>query len=128
MWDEIQTQETTGKLLAAWIAKEELRYLLALARIHAPRSEISNRLYAFYDWCARADVPGITRLARTIEAWWPQVLASIATDITNARTEATNRMIKDAARIAFGFRNLENQRRRVRLHRKRTIISQPVRG
>jgi hypothetical protein len=101
------TGEATGELLAAWIAKEELRYLLSLARTHAQRSEISNRLYAFYDWCARADVPEVTRLARTIEAWWPQVLAFTDTGITNARTEATNRMVKDAARIAFGFRNLE---------------------
>jgi len=35
--------------------------------------------------------------------------------ITNAATEASNRLIKDAARIAFGFRNLGSQRRRVRL-------------
>jgi len=128
MWTEILTQEATGELLATWIAKEELRYLLALARTPVPRSEISNRLFAFYDWCARADVPEVTTLARTIEAWWPQILAFPDTGITNARTEATNRMIKDAARIAFGFRNLHNQRRRVRLHCKRTIISQPVRG
>jgi transposase len=128
MWEEILTQEATGELLATWIAKEELRYLLALARTHAPRSEVSNRLFAFYDWCARADVPEVTTLARTIEAWWPQILAFIDTGITNARTEATNRMVKDAARIAFGFRNLDNQRRRVRLHCKRTIISQPTRG
>jgi transposase len=128
MWEEILTQEATGELLATWIAKEELRYLLSLARQRAPRSEISNRLFAFYDWCARADVPEVTTLARTIEAWWPQILAFIDTGITNARTEATNRMVKDAARIAFGFRNLENQRRRVRLHCKRTIISQPMRG
>jgi transposase len=128
MWDEIQAQEATGELLAAWIAKEELRYLLSLARQHAPRSEVSSRLFAFYDWCARADVPEVTTLAKTIENWWPQILAFIDTGITNARTEATNRMIKDAARIAFGFRNLENQRRRVRLHCKRTIISQPMRG
>ena len=120
MWDEILAQEATGELLATWIAKEELRYLLALARTHAPRSEISNRLFAFYDWCARADVPEVTTLAKTIEAWWPQILAFIDTGITNARTEATNRMVKDAARIAFGFRNLDNQRRRVRLHCKRT--------
>jgi transposase len=45
------------------------------------------------------------------------------TGITNARTEATNRLINDAARIAIGFRNLRNQRRRVRLHCKRTMIS-----
>ena len=38
------------------------------------------------------------------------------TRITNAGTEGTNRLIKDAARIALGFRNLDNQRRRVRFH------------
>jgi len=37
------------ELLAAWIAKEQLRFLLSLARQHAPRAEISNRLFAFYD-------------------------------------------------------------------------------
>ena len=123
MWTEILARETTGQLLATWIAKEELRYLLALARTGAARSEISNRLYAFYDWCGRADVPEVTTLAKTIEAWWPQILAFLGTGITNAATEANNRLIKDAARIAFGFRNLDNQRRRVRLHCKRTIIS-----
>jgi transposase len=128
MWEEISEQEATGELLAAWIAKEELRFLLSLARTRPTRSEISNRLFAFYDWCARADVPEVTRLARTIEAWWPQILAFIDTGITNARAESTNRMVKDAARIAFGFRNLDSQRRRVRLHCKRTITSQPLRG
>ncbi len=106
-------REATGELLAAWIAKEELRYLLAVARTHPAQSDVSNRLFAFYDWCARADVPEVTTLARTIEAWWPQILAFLDTGITNAVTEANNRLIKDAARIAFGFRNLDNQRRRV---------------
>jgi transposase len=123
MWEEILAQEATDELLATWVAKEELRYLLALARSHPARSEISNRLFAFYDWCARADVPEVTTLAKTIEAWSPQILALIDTGITNAATEANNRLIKDAARIAFGFRNLDNQRRRVRLHCKRTTIS-----
>jgi transposase len=128
MWSEILTQEATGELLATWIAKEELRFLLSLARTQPARSEVSNRLFAFYDWCGRADVPEVTTLARTIEAWWPQILAFIDTGITNAATEANNRLIKDAARIAFGFRNLGNQRRRVRLHCKRTMISSPRRG
>lgn len=44
-------------------------------------SEISNRLFAFYDWCAHADVPEVTTLAKTIEAWWPQILAFIDTGI-----------------------------------------------
>ena len=125
MWNEITANEPTGQLLATWIAKEELRALLALARTHPARSEISNRLFRFYDWCRRADVPEVTTLAETIEAWWPQVLAFIGTGITNASTEATNRLIKDAGRVAFGFRNLENQRRRVRLHcNHKTISSQ----
>ena len=54
-------------------------------------------------------------------------LALIDTGITNARTEATKRMAKDAVRIAFGLRNLHTQRRRLRLHCERTITSQPVR-
>lgn len=123
MWEQITTHEPTGQLLAAWIAKEELRCLLGLARTRPARSDVSTQLFRFYDWCARADVPEVTTLAQTIEAWWPQILAFIGTGITNAGTEATNRLIKDAARIAFGFRNLDNQRRRVRLHCKRKTIS-----
>jgi transposase len=125
MWDQISAHEPTGQLLAAWIAKEELRCLLALARTHPARLDISAQLFRFYDWCARADVPEITTLAKTIDAWWPQILAFLDTGITNAATEGTNRLIKDAARIAFGFRNLDNQRRRVRLHcNHKTIFSQ----
>ena len=123
MWDQITAHEPTGQLLAAWIAKEELRCLLALARTQPAQSDISTQLFRFYDWCARADVPEVTTLAQTIEAWWPQILAFLDTGITNAATEATNRLIKDAARIAFGFRNLDNQRRRVRLHCRRKMIS-----
>jgi transposase len=123
MWDQITAHEPTGQLLAAWIAKEELRCLLALARTQPAQSDISTQLFRFYDWCARAGVPEVTTLAQTTGAWWPQILAFLDTGITNAATEATNRLIKDAARIAFGFRNLDNQRRRVRLHCRRKMIS-----
>jgi transposase len=50
------------------------------------------------------------------------VLAFLHTGLTNAATEGTNRRIKDAARVAYGFRNLDNQHRRVRFactHRQR---------
>ena len=49
-----------------------------------------------------------------IEVWWPEVLGFVQTGVTNAGTEATNRTVKTAARRDYGFRNLENQRRRVR--------------
>ncbi|SFL20656.1 Transposase, partial [Streptosporangium canum] len=98
----------------AWIAKEELRSLLACARERAPRSVISHRLFRFLSWCADSGIGELITLAQTIDTWWPETLAFITTGITNARTEGTNRLIKDTGRVAFGFRNLSNQRRRVR--------------
>ncbi|MEV8634578.1 ISL3 family transposase [Streptosporangium sp. NPDC051023] len=115
MWNDLIDHEPTGQILTAWIAKEELRSLLACARERASRSVISHRLFRFMSWCADSGMPELITLAETIDAWWPETLAFIATGITNARTEGTNRLIKDAARVAFGFRNLTNQRRRVRL-------------
>jgi transposase len=93
MWEQITAHEPAGQLLAAWIANEEPRFLLALAYQGATRSQISNRLFAFYDWCVRADVPEVTTLAQTIEARWPQILAFIDTGITNAATEGVNRLV-----------------------------------
>jgi transposase len=49
----------------------------------------------------------VTVLAQTVEAWWPQILAFIETSITNAATDANNELVKDAARIVSGFRNLK---------------------
>ena len=69
--------------------------------------------------------PRARGLAGTIDTWWPEVLGFLQTGVTNAGTEATNRTVKTAARTAYGFRNLNNQRRRVRFactrcHRRAT--------
>ena len=40
-----------------------------------------------------------------LEAWWPEVLGSLQTAVTNAGTEAINRTVKTAARTAYGCRN-----------------------
>ncbi|HET7327165.1 MAG TPA: ISL3 family transposase [Nocardioidaceae bacterium] len=114
MWNGCLDGDPSGQILLAWIAKEELRALLATARTGGHRHDISHRLYRFYSWCATADVPEITRLAQTVEDWWPEIEAFCRTRITNARTEGTNRLIKDVGRRACGFRNPDNQRRRVR--------------
>ncbi|MEU7990440.1 transposase [Streptosporangium canum] len=115
MWNALIDHEPTGQILTAWIAKEELRSLLACARTRQPRSVISHWLFRFHSWCANSGIAELVTLAETIDAWWPETLAFITTGVTNARTEGTNRLIKDTARVAFGFRNLTNQRRRVRL-------------
>ena len=84
------------------------------ARRGGQRHDIAHRLHRFYDWCACSDIPEVERLAATIDAWWPEVLGILETGVTNAATEGTNRTVKTTARIAYGFRNLDTQRRRVR--------------
>ena len=115
MWNRLIDLGRPGQdILSAWIAKEELRALLALARTHPTRHQISTRLWAFYRWCADTAIPELHRLAATIEAWWPAIEAFILTGVTNAASEGINRLIKLEARNAFGFRNPINQRLRSR--------------
>ncbi|HEY2834355.1 MAG TPA: ISL3 family transposase [Sporichthyaceae bacterium] len=116
MWNGCVDHDSTGQILTAWIAKEELRALCATAAHGGHREDIARRLWAFYSWCADADVPELTTLAETIETWWPAIEVFLTTGLTNARTEGTNRLIKQVKRAACGFRNRDNYRRRVRLH------------
>ena len=116
MWNGCVDHDPSGQILSAWIGKEELRALCATAAQGGHPSEIRDRLYAFYRWCADAQVPELTTLAETIETWWPAIEVFLTTGLTNARTEGTNRLIKQVKRAACGFRNRENYRRRVRLH------------
>ena len=115
MWTELLTHDSTGQILAAWIAKEAPRSLLACAREHADRHVIRARLHDFFAWCADTDIPEVHRLANTVDAWWPETLLFLQTGLTNARTEGINRLAKDVGRRACGFRNPRNHRRRVRL-------------
>jgi transposase len=116
MWNGCIDHDPTGQILSAWIAKEELRELCATATRGGHRHEIRDRLWAFYQWCADAQIPELTTLAETIETWWPAIEVFLSTGLTNARTEGTNRLIKQVKRAACGFRNRDNYRRRVRLH------------
>jgi transposase len=116
MWNSLIDSDPSGQILATWIAKEELRTLLALARTHAPRDVIAARLYVFYAWCASTMIDELHTLAGTVETWWPEIEAFIDTGITNAKTEGLNRLVKQVKRSGCGFRNVDNQHRRVRFH------------
>lgn len=109
----LDADDPTNEIGAAWGCKERLRQLLASP---ADRAEIRDRLWAFYTACADADMPETTRLATTIETWWEPIEAFLLTKITNARTEGSNRMIKQIKRVACGFRNQANYERRIVLH------------
>ena len=108
------------EIAAAWIGKEKLRHALNLrARVTGSvpcERNVRDRLFAFYDWCAQNDdIPELVSLARTISRWEDQIVCAVLTGITNATSESLNRLAKLEARLAYGFRNPANQRRRVRI-------------
>ncbi len=116
MWNALIDNDPSCQILSAYIAKEELRQLLAAAADRVDDTEIRTRLYRFYSWCADTKIPELHRLATTIETWWPAILAFLRTGLSNARTEGYNRLVKQVKRVACGFRNTENSRRRIRFH------------
>ena len=108
----LDAADPNGDILAAWIAKELLRELLACTG--GMRYDVSAALYRFYAFCGATSVPEIHDLAETIETWQSPTILAITTGLSNARSEGYNRIVKHIGRIAFGFRNPDNQRRRVR--------------
>ena len=115
MWNSlIDTGDAGVQVLQAYVVKEELRALLALAGTNPERHLIRTRLDSFYRHAAATDAPEAHRLAATIETWWPAIEAGILTGYSNAKSEGYNRLAKHEGRNAFGFRNPINQRRRIR--------------
>ena len=70
--------------------------------------------YRFFAFCGATSVPEIHHLAETIETWQSPTILAITTGLSNARSEGYNRIVKHIGRIAFGFRNQDNQKRRIR--------------
>ena len=141
--DTLDENRYGQEIAAAWIAKEKLRDALNLrARVTGStpcERDVRGRLFTFYDWCAQHDdIPELLTLARTISRWEDEIVAAVLTGVTNATSESLNRLAKLEARLACGFRNPLNQRRRVRIactrgyrRRPRTAISKrthPVTG
>lgn len=58
----------------------------------------------------------MTRLVKTVSAWWPVIEAFRRLRVANACSEGTNRVIKEIKRVACGFRNQDNYDRRIVLH------------
>ena len=114
MWNDLVDGDPSSKILTAWIAKEELRKLLATARTGGQRHDVAHRLHRFDSWCAQSGLPELERLAGTIEAWWPEVLGVPADRRHQRRHRGHQPHREDGTRTAYGLRNLENQRRRVR--------------
>jgi transposase len=75
-----------------------------------------RRLIVFFQHAADADVPELSRLARTIDRWHDEVLANHRTGgASNGPTEAINLLIEKIRRLGHGYRNYNNYRRRLPL-------------
>jgi len=79
-------------------------------------SKIRRRLADFYDAAIDARLPETTRLAETIQTWWPAILVALTEDASNARTEGFNRVIKQTKRVGCGYRSIDNYQRRILSH------------
>ena len=109
--------DPTNEIGAAWACKELLRQLLAgYGPTVFSRSMTAHRMTRFLTACVDADMPETTRLAATVETWWPQIEGFLQLGVTNARTEGYNRVIKQVKRVACGFRNQDNYERRIMMH------------
>lgn len=119
MWNALVAEDPSAQILSAWIAKEELRTLLATARIGGDAHLTRHRLHRFLCWCIDSEIPELLTLATTVDTWWPEINAFLTTGITNARSEGYNRLNKQVKRVGCGFRNHENSARRIRFHSTR---------
>jgi transposase len=108
----LDDHDPTKEIGAAWAVKERLRLLLK----EREPSKIRWRLADFYDAAIDAVMPETTRLAQTVQTWWPAILVALTQGVSNARTEGFNRIIKQTKRVACGYRSMENYQRRILSH------------
>ncbi len=114
-WTRLELTLTVGdpthQLTQAWMVSQEPQLLYARSRDLA---DARRRLHRVLDRCARADVPELTRLARTLDTWREELLAywtpTGRRGVSNGPTEAVNALIKRVKRNGHGFRNLANYR------------------
>jgi len=112
LWRTFDDCDPTKEVQAAWAVKERLRLLLA----ESEPSKIRWRLADFYEAAIDAQLPETTRLANTIQTWFPAILVALREDVNNARTEGFNRIIKQVKRAGCGYRNMINYQRRILTH------------
>ncbi|MGI5509195.1 ISL3 family transposase [Streptomyces sp. CA-106131] len=74
MWNPLLDEGPIGqRLLTAWIAKENLRTLLGLARTGADHEQVDHARWKFLTWCADSGIPEVVTLATTVDRWWRRV-------------------------------------------------------
>lgn len=112
-WDEIAS---------AWMGKELLRDIYGADG----QGEARRALDMFYQWADQAQVPELSRLARTVRQWENEILAYHQARYSNAKTEAANLIVEKQRRAGHGYRNFGNYRLRLLLTHGVKWDTQPI--
>ncbi len=97
-----EVQHTNRRLYRAYLLKEQLRQIYRLE----PGPAIAL-LDAWIAWARRCRLPPFIKLAKTITAQRPGIVAAIEHGLSNARVEAINTQIRLITRRAFGFHSAD---------------------
>jgi transposase len=120
LWNTLIDHPHLTDLHVAWIAKEQLRDLLALRITRSgtkpSETDVQRRWSDLMGWCqANQHLPELVTLTKTLVSWKKEILNAVLLGVSNAGSEGINRIQKLDSRSAFGYRNPENQRRGARV-------------
>ena len=103
---------STLQVARAWAIKE-----LAMQLWNYRSRRWAERMWRrWYGWAIRSRLEPIKRVARMIKRHWDGVIDAVVTNVTNARSEATNAKIQWIKRQACGYRNRERFRNAIYFH------------
>ncbi len=110
----ILADERHDEVYVAWQCAQQLRDAYRTANLAEGR-KIAEQVLTSLPTCP---IPEIKRLGKTLKQWREAFLAYFETGrANNGGTEAINGLIELHRRIARGFRNRDNYRLRMLLHR-----------
>ena len=112
LFSALRRGDPDGEIGAVILGKELLREMYAAKDVVQAR----DRLADFYAHASWAQVPELTRLAKTVRAWEAEILAFHRTGASTGPVEAQNLVTEKLRRIGHGFRNFANYRLRLLLH------------
>ncbi|MGE3610355.1 MAG: ISL3 family transposase [Bacteriovoracaceae bacterium] len=97
------------------LVKEVYQFKESMHRFYRIKGKNLARkvLIKITDQMALSKIPEIKSLRETIHNWREEILMFFENGLTNGRTEGFNRVAKLIQRNAYGFRNVENYRRRL---------------
>ncbi len=100
------------RVARAWAIKELAMRLWD----HRSRGWAEQMWRRWYAWAIRSRLEPVKKVARMIKRHWGGAIDAVLTNVTNARSEATNAKIQWTKRLGCGYRNRERFRNAIYFH------------